>query len=314
MGSEMQKEQGTHELIERIRAHINRRKKQAKLLVDRSKWLKLTSSLDVLADTASAIEYYLEANYPNELGNKYLHTYGLLQCIMMQQDAAEGISISLLDKNLKFEKDYPEAYLVREMRNDVAGHPTNRDNGKAFIYLVQHSLSKECFTYLKSISSDDFQSELKNVDVMRAITQTVLCVNDVLKRTADHLDNEFRDYKDEHKQRKMASIFTGLEYAAEKVLLKDAIFMSTGYQETKRMVRECEIELMIRYGSVDTFDAFAYILEKIKTTHDLIDNGFCDLPSETQTKVKDCLHEFLFDRLNELKQLCIETDEEFESE
>lgn len=306
-------EYSIHDLVDRIREHINRREKQANLMLDFSKWAIITSALDVLADTTSAIEFYLESDYPLELGNQYLTTYGLFQCIMLQQDATTSISTSILGERFEWKDAYPAAYQIREIRNDIAGHPTNR-NGKASIQLVQHSLSKNNITYLKSEFLSTGSRGIVDVDVIRAINETKKSVNDILKKCIEYLDVELRNYKDQHKQRKMSRIFDGLNYAAEKVLLHDEILKDAGYQHSKNMVRDCEEELVKRFGSIDVIDSFSHILEQIKNVYDVIDNDLHNLAIEVKQKIDDCLYQFLFDRLEELRNLCNEIDKNFDSD
>lgn len=111
----------------------------------------------------------------------------------------------------------------------------------------------------------------------------------------------------------MAKIFDGLEYAAEKVLLRDVALMYAGYQNSKRMVSECEEELVKRFDGIDEIDSFSYILEQIRNAYNLIDNELTEIPSETRVKMEDCLYQYLFDRLKELKQLSYDIDSDFDS-
>jgi len=98
------------DLIHKIRLHINRTEKQAALLANRQKWGRLTSALYVLEDTSCAIEYYLKAEYPDDVGGKYLYTYGLLQALFVQEDAIDSLSYALFDKNIDFKNEYPKAF------------------------------------------------------------------------------------------------------------------------------------------------------------------------------------------------------------
>lgn len=91
-----------------------------------STWAQLTTSLAVLEDSSLAIDYYIDSEYPEELTGKYLYTYGLLQALYLMEDAIDTISQTLCGKRVNFMTDYPQAYRVREMRNDVVGHPINR--------------------------------------------------------------------------------------------------------------------------------------------------------------------------------------------
>lgn len=307
----MEIEQVSTELINRIRAHINRTEKKVKLLECQKKWLQLTSSLDVLEDSTCAINYFCGAGFPVEIGGQYLFTYGFLQALFLQQDAIKGISLALFDRTIDFKTDYPDAYAARELRNDVVGHPTNRSDGKEYVYLVQSSLRKTVFSYIRQAPGIKREDDYVTVDVSKAIGDTSRCVNEVLSQAANDLDTEFRDYIDAHKERKMKEIFSTLSYAREKVLLND-LLKPAGYDSSKRMVKECEEELVRRYGSVETMDSFSYTLGKIHTAYDLIDNALDDIPHETRNKVEQCLQEYLFDRLQELADMSAEVDEYFE--
>lgn len=113
------------DLINRIFLFINRTENQAILLSHRQKWYRLTSSLRVLEDTSWAIEYYLLSQYPTDHKGKCLYTYGLLQALFLQMDAANSLNQALFEKKINYKDEYPAAYAIREIRNDVTGHPTN---------------------------------------------------------------------------------------------------------------------------------------------------------------------------------------------
>lgn len=128
------------DLVDKIRERINSIEKQRSLVENLKKWLQLTSSLDVIEDSCLSVEYYCNSVFPEDVGGKYLYIYGLLQALFLEQDAANGISVSLFGKAIDWQNEYQGAFAVREIRNDVSGHPTNRFNGKTSIYLVRTSL------------------------------------------------------------------------------------------------------------------------------------------------------------------------------
>lgn len=299
------------ELIRQIREHINRIEKQSALLNNRGKWLRLTSALDVLEDTANVVDYYLNADYPSDIRGKYLFTYGLIQALFVQQDAANSICVALFDKEIDFKEEYPDAYLIREMRNDVIGHPTNRCKSQ-FIYLIQVSLNKGSFEYIKEDVAHETPDIIK-VSIQKAIGDVAICVNDILETTINKLNNEFRNYIDMHKERKMREIFQRLLYAKEKVLLNDPHLSDWGYDATKRMVNKCKEELLLRYGSIDAIESYKYLIESIQEIYTLVDIELHRIPSDIQPQIKKCLLENLFTKLKELENLCEETDYYFEN-
>lgn len=298
-----------HKLIQKTRHHINRIEKQSELMESKKKWLRVTAALYVLEDTDCVITYYREAEYPNELNGKYLFTYGLLQALFVQEDAVNSINVALFDKEVNFKENYPDAYAVREMRDDVVGHPTNRKS-KEFIYLAQHSLSQNHFRYIKA--DVDKPSSTFEVNIEKAISDVASCVNLVLTAAIERLDKEFREYIDKHKGRKMKDLFQHLGYAKEKALTNDYM-EDWGYSATKNMVEECEEELRLRYGKIEAVDSYKYLLNDIHEIYDLIDNGLQKVPKEMQSAIKKYLLQQLFVNLEELEECCEETDQYFEN-
>lgn len=297
------------DLIKQIRTHINRTEKQTDLLSNRQKWYRLTSALNVLEDTSWAIEYYLENDYPQDFKGKYLFTYGLLQALFVQEDAISSISVALLGKEIDFKNDYPKVHAVRELRNDVVGHPTCR-NKTQFVYLVQGSLSKDAFYYLKDNSNTE-KGQSIDVDVKSAINDQACCINTILKNAVNELDAEFRRYIEQHRGRKMKEIFNELNYAKEKALHSDHLG-SCGYDSTKSMVKKCEEELVLRYGSVEAVDSYKYLLEEIRDIYSLIDDGLPQVPDIIRRRFEKYMLQILFSKLEELRDSCEETDAYFD--
>lgn len=300
------------DLIKRIREHIRRQERMCQLMPIYEKWIGITASIDVLEDSSWAVEYYVENDYPSDMKGKYLFTYGLLQALFVQQDAADNIYRVFFDKKIKWDKEYPIAYGVREMRNDVTGHPLNRDN-HFFVYLVQMDMTKESISYLKDdVDSEKHQSV--KVNLMDSIEDSAKCINHVLSRVLEKLDSEHKAYIETHKNVKMVKIFQGLDYAREKIVCRDAVMGDCMYDLTKGMVKKCREELAKRYGSEDVVDAYKYCFNEIDELYDLIDN---DVPNSNVSRKDDILYrlkENLMSKLEELVGLCKETDEYFEKE
>ena len=298
------------ELIKQISEHIVRTEKQALLLSNLQKWSRLNAALTVLKDTALAIEYYIDTEYPTNVKGKYLFTYGLLQALFLQGDAAKSLSIALFDREIDFKHDYPVAYRVREIRNDVAGHPTNRRECN-HITLAQISMSKGYFYYMRDNSVTETSKKV-DVDIMAAISETATCINTILQNAVEELNAEFVEYIEKHRGRKMKEIFSTLRYAQEKALLDD-VLNEAGYDTTKKMVEQFEKEIVLRYGSVDAVDIAKYWLEEIHELYDLIDNDVPEMLPELRKRVKKYLLQMLFVKLNELEKYCEETDDYFEN-
>lgn len=300
------------DLIKRIRKHIQRLERMSLLIPNRKKWIGITASIDVLEDSSWAVEYYVENDYPSDMKGKYLYTYGLLQALFVQQDAAENIYKVFFDEKIKWKEEYSKAYVVREMRNDVTGHPLNRDN-HFFIYLVQMYMKKESISYLKEDVNLNRRNSVK-VNLMESIEDSAKCINHVLERVLEKLDSEHKAYIMTHKDVKMVDIFRSLSYAREKIICRDSVMEPALYKITKDMVKNCKDEVVKRYGSVDAIDAYNSIFKEVDILYDLIDNEVPNSNMLKKDEVSYRLKENLISKLEELAGLCKETDEYFEKE
>ena len=114
------------ELEREMRDLINAPRRHQQLLANSHAFSQLCSSLDVIGDTELALEAYMAGTGGEQCdGDLYLRTYGVLQVLVVQQDAlvhvAEAVQLALpLSDEIKE---------MREIRNDAIGHPTRR--GKA---------------------------------------------------------------------------------------------------------------------------------------------------------------------------------------
>lgn len=303
------------DLIKRIRKHIQRQERMSQMIPVRRKWTGITASIDVLEDSSWAIEYYFQNEYPSDTRGKYLFTYGLLQALFVQQAAADNVYNVFFDQKVDWKKDFPKAYEVREMRNDVVGHPLdrNKENHHFFIYLIQSFMKKESISYIKD-DVDAGKSKSFDVNLMDSIEDSAKCINHVLTKVLEKLDSEHKAYIEKFKDVKMVEIFRGLSYAHEKIICRDPIMGEVEYKMTKEMVKNCRDEIAKRYGSENSFEAYNMVFKEIDELYDLIDN---EVPNSNMSKKDDVayrLKENLLSKLEELEDLCKETDEYFEDE
>lgn len=300
-----------HERIKRIRAHMQRTEKQAQLLQSHKKWFFLMTSIQTLEDTACAIDYYTVTPFPKDMRGKYLYVYGLLQALFVQLDAVNMLYKSLYGKTQEFGVDYPKAYKVREIRNDVIGHPTNRGN-RYTIELIQSTMNKSGFSYYKYDLSNPGALVYSEhyVDIGASISDISQCVNDILDKINYELNTEFADYINHFKEIKMKEIFTGLTYAEEKCLLDD-VLSSAGYNSLTNMVSAFEEQLVQRYGSAEAIDASYDKLTSIHEIQDILENKLQLVDSSIRETVKKQLLRIMFKDIEDLEKQAEEIDEYF---
>jgi hypothetical protein len=127
-----------------------------RVLAKRELWSKLCSSLDAVGDVELAIDWYSNKiksistsrgeNHLEQTGETYLIVTGVLQLLIVQQDAVQNIAASL---GWPFELG-KELTRIRDIRNSSIGHPTDRKHGSEFNFIQQMSLSPTGFQLMTS--------------------------------------------------------------------------------------------------------------------------------------------------------------------
>jgi hypothetical protein len=149
------------DLETQIRDSLTSPRRRNPLVKDPAKWNMLTSSLDAVGDTELAIDAYITSEDSDDPGIRYLHSYGILQVLYVQQDAAKHIVKSFgLPFNLVADlKD------IRDLRNAAAGHPTR--NGATSHAISRISMSKTGFKLMTA--HNDGTYDFQDVDILARI-------------------------------------------------------------------------------------------------------------------------------------------------
>ena len=149
---------------------------------DDGQWDKFWSAYYVLRDAQWAIDEWKEVENPQRL-----EMYGLLQALVVQQDALRHVQEAMDCKSIHIKNDYPDLHEIRIARNQLAGHPSQTeydtrnykdgtrthttigysDNSKIIEYVVSSGKgSKRCkFSLLDSITTQEsiLYSEVDNL-------------------------------------------------------------------------------------------------------------------------------------------------------
>lgn len=149
-------------------------------------WNKLCSSMDVAEDTELAIKSYLGRKEPKDEGLKYLHLYGLLQSLYVQQIALNGICESF---GLPCILNEPCLKQIRNERNDSIGHPTNRSSG-VYHYIVRVSIAKSGYDRLSFDKNNKMTH--RNISVIKLITGQRKMATSILRRVEKKLIKDLK--------------------------------------------------------------------------------------------------------------------------
>ncbi len=143
--------QSIHQISQRIRDHVNSNFREALLSAEINDE-QVFCSLDTIEDTELAIEAFRNDPFPEEVGQRYLWLYGVLQSLVVQQDALKDLGAYF---NQKINPtDHGGAKSIRALRNSVAGHPTKQakqvENGPVHNAIERVSISQNGFKRLRA--------------------------------------------------------------------------------------------------------------------------------------------------------------------
>lgn len=299
------------ELEREIRGYINNPRKQHKLLGDSAQWNQLCSSLDVIGDTTHAVDSYEQIDWPIDIGQRYLLTYGLLQALFLQQDAVRDLCIVL---NFPFKRD-DVLDRIRRIRTTAVGHPTKTNKGSSH-FISQISMAKEGFTLL-SAYSDSRRDLFEEISVLDLIQRQRSSIERVLTKLLERLNNEEMAHKEKFKDQRLADLFPKtMSYHFTKIF--DAIQVA-GAREMSRIHVNIIRNVTTKFRSsleereeIPAHDHVAVELEWAQYSMAKVEAYF-STNSEEIVSSRDAyiFTSFLMEKMNLLREMAEEFDEEY---
>jgi len=289
-------------------------------------WNQFCAALDTIEDTCLAIENFLRD--PNDLfvKNPYLSTYGLLQALFIQQDAANFLKISLFGSSKKIDwnnSKYAELAKIRQVRNETIGHPVKTQHkGRNSKYandeitsctIDRSSLTKDGFRYMLWMHS---KTETKTIKFSEIIELQDKYLSAELESVLKEMQKEEKQHKTKFKGEKLGEL-----------LNKPSLYQVNliyGFQWNDHLAWPSfdhyhELYKKIRNGLEDRFGKFGETI-RIPGTHEVIkklDFVFSKIETFKNTqKFENYELEVYIDALDaglkELQTHLEETDREFE--
>lgn len=276
------------------------------------KYNQTFTSIDLIEDSQIAIEEFESAESLGKQGRSTLLIYGLLQSLFLQQDGLYHLYKCVLDEKIKqtdffdkfsFDKD------IREVRNDIAGHPTNRKNTE-FYFIAKGPISKDRFTYA------GYTPEFRKVevDLKTFISKQSEFTLKVLQTVLDNILKKIEMKKDKHKNKALKEMIVGADRNIQLIYRgirdTDRNFQGElGISGVKNALDEIRIELNTRYnnnlpsGISEVFRLTDYIIARFNewwTENSLLENNDAEIFLDS-----------LGNQIDELKEMLIEIDEEY---
>lgn len=203
-----------NELTNSVRGHINTHRYQSVLLDDSKTWNQICSSLDVIGDSLYAVESYDAKSFPEDVGLKYIYTYGILQALFLMQDALRHLS-EAFDISYELTGTLKE---IRNIRNASIGHPTKQDQKgeRYYNYISRISMAKSGFDLMRSFG--DREHVFVHVNLANACTDQLQGIIDAYRNIVQKLEEIDRMHKEKFKDNPLADIFSSaMGYFFEKI-------------------------------------------------------------------------------------------------
>lgn len=297
----------------RIRDLVNRPWKQQGLLEDRTKWNKLYASMDVIGDTQIAINCYFSLPSFKAENGGYLFLYGLLQAFFLQQDAINHLSEALFDKPISWKTEYPDIYLVRELRNDSIGHPTKRGKDESFHFIARYSISKGHFRLMSHYSKNS-KSEFNDIYLNELKVKQENSVIKILDTVIELMEKEYHDHKSKFANAKVSELIPGtMSYSIGKIyegIYNDYPLVEMNFSDIKRTIDIVKAEIIKRYGKLSALQGLNDVIRRIDYILIKVDSWIQNKKLFNNDDAEVFLDSFS-DRFKELEEILTEIDDEF---
>jgi hypothetical protein len=296
--------------VQKVRSLITHHRRPAALLPSVADWHTLCSALDVIRDTELAFAAYADWGEISDVGGRYLLVYGVLQALLLQQDAVKKVC-EVFQSPLSFS---PSMNKIREIRSDSIGHPMSRKKDKIdkanFIQRV--SLSYDGFALMTVLS--DGKYSFQSVNIPELMDDQNKFVELALLGLVEKLRSDEMAHRQKHNDKKLENMFSGLGYAFSKIYggtTGDTEFFFVGIhvREIKtclRCFREA-LEQRGEWGSAveDFYKLIEYPLQQL--------DEYAEDRGRTKLNDKDAyiFGSFVQSQVEHIKEIAKELDDEY---
>lgn len=270
------------------------------------------TSIDLVEDSQIAIEEFEKIDANGIQGRSTLLIYGLLQSFFLQHDGLFHLYKCIVNRNITrndFFNLFSFDQVIREVRNDIAGHPTNRRNSE-FYFIAKGATTKDKFTYA------GYTPEFRTVDVdLKTFIQKQFdFVEKVLLFIQDDIKQKIEMRKDEHKNIKLSELVIeadrNIQLISRGIRDSERSFEGEwGISGTEKSIQSLKKELKLRYNSnlpasiSESFRMIDHILLRFREWQSenlLLNNNDAEIFLDS-----------LDNQLSELSEMLKEIDEEF---
>jgi hypothetical protein len=220
-----------HDLAKRLRDLVNRTRRHTRLWRGPKRdWHIVTSALDMLQDTAWALETYASEvdGLKEDKPHAYIRIFGVLNGLVIQQDAAFLLfkalgapkAVGAFSNSGAWAFSVSDLAKARHSRIAGAGHPIEwgeKRGDPASTFIVQHSVnSKGCQLM---VLHHDGQVEWQHVSLKTLIEDQHNSLGDQCRAAISELEADDEDHRMKFQASQLRSIFSACDYWTPKVAL-----------------------------------------------------------------------------------------------
>ncbi len=310
--------------LKEIRDHINKPRIWIGLFRDKQHYFQVCSALDTIEDCNLAIDAYLSDSKSLDAGHLYLHIYGLLQVLFVQQDAVHNLCEALKVEDMI--SRFPRLKEIREIRNDTVGHPTKRDRNTKqgskkifYCFISRISLRFEGFEYM--IADPFGKAEFKQVSIPRLIADQRNYLSESLSLVWDELMSRDKEIKERFKMEKLASIFEqDFNYLLGKVYqgLQEVKYTTLGKANLDYLIKILNDfkEALDRRGTgIEAYPGVKEVYKKLEYPRQKLEEVFNCILEDRELKIDIeaalIFTWFIHAQMKELKEMAREIDEDY---
>jgi hypothetical protein len=283
---------------------------------DKTKWLELCVSMDVIEDTYLACEAYKSLRETKDKGTIYLVIYGVMQCLFVQQDAlqslCEAVAYPFRIRDVSVFKD------ARRFRNVSVGHPVNSkraDRDFPHNFMIQVRMTPSSFD-LHSHGKE--KTRLSKVELAKLVGQQEREVRGVLQKVVIAMKEREIEHRKKFRSKKLVDVIRQSDYPMQKVF--EAAWNEENYERGAAMLRpieeavnalvnalkERDIEISSYHGIDDALKKMTYPLGRLEGTFSRKENN--------DPALVEILADYIARKLDTLKEGARIIDDEYASD
>lgn len=282
-------------------------------------WSKLWSSFDNIKDSLEVIKEYL-----NLKSGGYLAIYGVLQALIVQQDALQHIEESLGLLTKKFFLDYPDLYNIRFVRSEIVGHPTQtmiKGRGSSYNEGTVTYTSISPGTGLRIVnysvwSKNGYSS--KSVNILDIINKQAELLNGEIKGIMNKIkDNEEKHMK-KFKKESLSDLLRTTGYLIQKLwpYERDRYYSKVCFESLTMIYKKYKLDIKNRYklkkidNNALSIPGVVMVVQKIDRLIPRIEKMIMFGQNVDELDL-DVYVESLSHAFEDLRKMAVEIDEEF---